>query len=435
MFSLDKYKKWFTSHEDEIKKQFTEFLSFRSISTDPLHAKSCQETAEWLSGLLQNMGLEVDLLTSSGQPVVFGEFLPKKCDTSVLVYHHYDVQPVDPMHLWQSDPFQARWENERVFARGASDNKGQCWITLTALRAFLSLEEEVPLHIKLFIEGEEESGSKGTTEVLHREAHRLQADHLCVIDFDLASPGIPAIALGYRGLVTLEVEYSNASTDLHSGVHGGMASNPIHMLAKVIHRIWDDRGRVTIPSFYEGILVLSQEERNKIDFSFDEEAYKQEYDIGVLCQEEGFSVREGGWIRPTVEFNGIFGGYTGEGFKTVLPAKAGAKVSCRLVPGQDPEKIGRIVASFFCEQAPRGVRVKVECHHGAPALFCSPDTSLVRTVAGCLEDVFQTPCRYTLCGGSVPIVQELAKAVGGDVALFGFALASDNIHAPNEHFR
>lgn len=434
-FDLDKYKQWFLDNEKVIQETFSKFLSYKSISTDPSHQGICCETADWLCSLSQKVGMKVQQLKNSGLPVVFAEHVPKGNVPSVLVYHHYDVQPADPLSLWKGDPFQARWEDGKVFARGASDNKGQCFLTLMAIQALLEMESNLPLHIKLFIEGEEESGSKGTAEVISEQKMLLRADSLCVIDFDLAAPGVPGIALGYRGIVTLEVSYQNADTDLHSGVHGGVAMNPIHSLARTIAAFWDEKGRIAIAGFYDQVSSLSLEEKEMIDFFLSEESYREEYGIGTLCKEEGYSLRESGWIRPTVEVNGIWGGYTGEGFKTVIPALAHAKVSCRIVPNQDPVRIGKMLSAFLQEKAPLGTRVQVKLQKGAPAFFCSPTNSLIRTVSQCLEKVFQAPCKYTLCGGSVPIVEELARAVGGDVALFGFALANDNIHAPNEHFR
>ncbi|MBS0626865.1 MAG: dipeptidase [Verrucomicrobia bacterium] len=434
-FPLAQYIDWFEENEEKIKQDFFHFLRFSSISTDPLHHKECLKTADWLISYLHDVGMKAELLESPGLPVVFADSGEKKGCPSVLLYHHYDVQPVDPVSLWESDPFSPRFDGERVFARGASDNKGQCFLTLTALKAMSQLIKDLPLQIKLFIEGEEESGGAGTYAVLKDKKHLLKADYLCVVDFDLTAPDSPSISMGYRGLAAFEIECCNAKTDMHSGSHGGIALNPIHILTNTIAKLWDDTGKITIPHFYEGIEPLSLEEKEKIDLSFDEEKYKKEFGVGAFCQEKGVTLKEANWLRPTLEVNGLWGGYTGAGFKTVIPAKAYAKISCRLVPGQDPEKIEKHLTKFFLDHTPKGAEIRIKWHHGAKAYRSNFSSPLVGAVVKSMEDVFQKPCHYTLSGGSIPIVKDLAEATGGEVALIGFALETDNIHAPNEHFR
>ncbi len=435
-FPLAQYIAWFEENEEKIQQDFFHFLRFSSISTDPLHHKECLKTADWLSSYLRDIGMKTELLKSPGLPVVFADSGTKGASIpSVLLYHHYDVQPVDPVDLWTSDPFSPRLDGGCIFARGASDNKGQCFITLTALKAMGQLTRDLPLQIKLFIEGEEESGGAGTYVVLKEKKDLLKADFLCVVDFDLAAPDQPSIAMGYRGLAAFEIECINAQTDMHSGVHGGIALNPIHILTDIIAKLRDETGKITIPHFYDGIDPLSAEEKEKLDLSFDEKKYREEFGVGAFCQEKGVSLREANWLRPTIEVNGLWGGYTGAGFKTVIPAKAYAKISCRLVPGQDPDKIEKHFTEFLVQNTPKGAEIRIKWHHGAKAYRASFDSLLVAAVSKSMEDVFQKPCHYTLCGGSVPIVKDLAEAVGGDVALFGFALDTDNIHAPNEHFR
>lgn len=425
---------WLEKSEQRLKSDFETFLRFKSISTDPDCKEECRKTAEWLQKRLEALGMEVTLLESKGHPVVFAEY-GKGRGPTVLLYQHYDVQPVDPLDLWDSDPFTPTWKEGKVFARGASDNKGQCFTTLTALEVLLKEKTDFPLHIKLFIEGEEESGSGGTSEAIHKYKELLKADYLCVLDFDLFAPGEPAISLGYRGIATMEVVCTNASTDLHSGSHGGIAYNPLRALSLALSRLWAEDGRVAVPGFYDKVDPFVEAERKGVDFSFDAEKYEEEFGVKVLCKEAGFSPKEQGTLRPTVEINGLWGGYNGVGFKTVLPAKASAKLSCRLVSHQDPEEVGTLVSNFLQEHIPAGMHFEVKQHHGAKSLRVSADSPLVKLVSSSLEHVFGTPCRYVLCGGSIPIIAELVEAVGGEVALFGFALATDNIHAPNEHFR
>ena len=435
-FPISEFVAWFESNEEKIQEDFFRFLRFRSISTEAVSKEECLKTADFLSSFLSKIGMKVDLLKSSGLPVVFAESQNTKENTpSVLLYHHYDVQPIDPIELWQTDPFDPKIRDGKVFARGASDNKGQCFITLTALSAFHALIKELPLHIKLFIEGEEEAGGIGTSEVIKGRKDLFKADSLCVIDFDLPAEDTPGIVGGYRGLVAVEIECLNASGDLHSGTHGGVVLNPIRILSQALSKLWDEKGRVTIPHFYDDVEPMTTEERSKIDFSFNEEAYRKEFGVGALSKEEGFGMQESRWIRPTVEINGMWGGYTGLGFKTVLPAAAYAKLSCRLVSNQDPEEIEKHLKKFLEDNTPKGAEMKVKWHHGAKAYKTSLTSPLTEAVTKSMEAVFKKPCSNSLCGGSIPIIRELAEAVGGDVALFGFALATDNIHAPNEHFR
>lgn len=432
-FPLAECKKWFAQHEEEIKKDFFQFLRFQSISADPAYHKECNKAADWLISYLQReVGMEARRLQSPTLPTVFAE---KKVEDapSVFLYHHYDVQPVDPLDLWHSDPFDPRFDGKNIFARGASDNKGQCFITVTALKAMRELFPNLPLHIKLFIEGEEESGGVGTYAILQEYKNLFSADTLCVIDFDAKAPGEPCITMGYRGLIAAEIECTNANCDLHSGVHGGIARNALQILTELLAKCYDEQGKIAIPGFYEGIETLSEEEKQKVDFSFDVDQYEKEFGVKALCCEKQ-RLKENNTLYPTLEINGLWGGYTGAGFKTVIPAKAHAKISCRLVLGQDPEQLQRQVADFMQKNAPKGCEIKIKWLQGARAYRTSFHSNITHQVVSSLEEIFAKPCSYVLCGASIPIVRDLAEVVGGEVALFGFSLATDNIHAPNEHF-
>lgn len=285
------------------------------------------------------------------------------------------------------------------------------------------------LEMKLFIEGEEESEGTGTRYILDKESQKLQAKALCVVDFDLPKPTVPGITLGYRGVMAIEVKCINSDVDMHSGMHGGIARNPLQLLSSALAAMYDEKGAVVVPGFFEGI--EKQQLEGSVDSSFEEESYRKEFGVKALH----VNPKSGGTIHPTIEINGISGGYAGEGFKTVIPSKAVAKVSCRLVPGQNPELIEQRIKEFLEKQMPSGVALEYTSYGGAPAFVSSKESSLVQKVASSLEETFGASCKYTMCGGSVPIVDELAKVVGGEVALFGFGLATDNIHAPNEHFR
>ncbi len=433
--SVEQLKKWYNDHRDQILKDFFTFLSFPSISTDPKHEQDSRKCALWVSEYLTHIGFESQIWETPGLPVVFGSYLkagPQR--PTVLIYHHYDVQPVDPLDLWRSDPFKPVVKNNQVYARGAVDNKGQCFYSLTALKAIFEMAESLDINLKVFIEGEEESGGRGTATAIQQKKDLLKADHLLVIDFDIPAPNVPGITLGMRGLVAVDVECTNSSIDLHSGVHGGIALNPNRALASILSQIWDEKGKVVIPGFYDDVKTLSKEHLAFVDMSFDKDQYVQSFGVNAYSAEEGFSIRESNWLRPTVEVNGLWGGYSGAGFKTVIPSKANAKISCRLVPDQDPVKIAKALTAFLKDRAPEGIQIKVELHSGAPAYRSSFDSPIVKTAALAYEEIFGKPCRYMLCGGSVPIVVDLVSASGAEVAMIGMGLADDDIHAPNEHF-
>ncbi len=433
--SLEQFKTWYRNNQDRIMKDFFTLLSFPSISTDPKYEKDSRGCAYWLSEYLVDIGLRTEIWETPGLPVVFASYLEAGLDRpTVLIYHHYDVQPVDPLELWHSDPFVPVVKRNQVYARGAVDNKGQCFFSLMALKAIFEMAQSLDINIKIFIEGEEESGGKGTAIAIEQKHEMLKADHLLAIDFDIPGRGIPGITLGMRGLVAVDIECVNSSIDLHSGVHGGIALNPNRALASLLGQIWDSNGKVAIPHFYDDVKTLPKENLLFFDMSFDKAQYEQSFGVNAYSNEQGYSVRESNWLRPTVEVNGMWGGYLGAGFKTVIPSKAQAKISCRLVPDQDPEKIAEALSAFFKEKAPEGIKIGVGLHSGASAYRASFDSPIVKTAALAYEEIFGKPCRYMLCGGSVPIIADLAAATGADVAMIGMGLADDDIHAPNEHF-
>ncbi len=431
---LSQYDLWFEEQQEAIQKDFFAFLRFASISTDPQHRSECFRTAEWLRRYLSEMGMEAVLWENPGLPVVFAEHHVGKDRPTVLIYHHYDVQPVDPLDLWQTPPFEPVVRDGKIYARGASDNKGQCFMTITALKSLLQLSKDLQVNIKLFIEGEEESGGEGTHFTIREKKKQLEADYLFAIDFDLPGKGVPALNMGFRGIAAFHVECTNAKVDLHSGSHGGIALNANRILAEMLAKLWDEDGKVAIPHFYDDVRQRKEEELRSMDLSFDEDAYRKEFGVGAFCFQKGVGLREANWLLPTVEINGMWGGYTGSGFKTVIPAKSFAKISCRLVPDQSPQKIEKGVREFFSSHTPYGADVKVDFHHGAEGYAVSFASPIAQLMKRSFEEVFKQDCRYTLCGGSVPIVKDLVSASGAEAVLFGFALATDNIHAPNEHF-
>lgn len=428
-------KAWFDSHADQIFRDFSTFLSFPSISADPHYASDVRATADWLKSYLEHIGLQTEIWETSGYPIVFGSHLKAGPDKpTLLIYQHYDVQPVDPLELWHSDPFQATLKEGQIFARGAQDNKGQCFYSIQAIRAFLELAKASELNIKLFIEGEEESGSKGTFAFLKQNPEALKADHLLIVDVGIPEPGVPAIALGCRGIMTFRVTLRNGKIDLHSGEHGGIALNPIRALSGMLAKLWDEQGGVAIPDFYRDVQTLSDEELALYDLHFDQANYETAFGVKAFAHDPGHGPIASLWFRPSLEINGISGGYTGAGFKTVLPAEAVAHLSVRLVPNQEPDHIVQILSEFLEKHLPKGMTLKIEPHHGAPAYRSPYPSPLANICEESYKEVFKKDCKRILCGGSIPVVGALAQASGSTALLMGVGLADDNIHAPNEHF-
>lgn len=429
------FKAWFDAHSDQILKDFSTFLSFPSISADPVYQQGVRDAALWLKTYLEGIGLEAELWETSGYPIVFASHLKAGPDRpTLLIYHHYDVQPVDPLELWHSDPFQATIKEGQIFARGAQDNKGQCFYSIQAIRAFLELVKTSQVNIKIFIEGEEESGSKGTFAFLETRPEALKADHLLVVDVGIPEPGVPAISLGCRGIMTLRVELRNGKIDLHSGEHGGIALNPIRALATLLAELWDHEGRVAIPDFYRDVQEISPEELSLYDLHFNQGKYEEAFGVKAYSCDPGFGPMASLYFRPSLEINGISGGYTGAGFKTVLPAQAVAHLSVRLVPHQDPDHIVHILSTFLLSKLPKGLTLKIEPHHGASAYRSLYPSPIAKICEDSYKAVFKQECRRTLCGGSIPVVGALARASHATALLIGLGLADDHIHAPNEHF-
>lgn len=429
-------KELIAKHRKEWLNDYLTFLKFPSVSSEPAYKKPLMECADWVMNFLKKIGFTVELWPTSGHPTIFASYTKAGKDKpTLLIYNHYDVQPVDPENEWSSPPFSPTIVGQEVYARGAQDNKGQCFYVMETLKLILEQTGELPINIKLCIEGEEEIGSNGLSGILQDKKAQLKADYLAIIDVGTPGPNIPSVTLGTRGIITMDLEVKSADTDLHSGFHGGIMQNPIHVLSKLLADLHDANGKVTIPGFYDQVVEMSAEEKAQAYFKFDEEDYKKVTGATPNGGEKGYTPIERSCIRPTLEINGICGGYYGDGFKTVIPAKAHAKISCRLVPNQSPDEIGRLVADYLKKKAPEGVEVKVVVHKGkGKAVRVSQHSKVVRDFAQAFTEVLGSPCEYIYAGGSIPIVPELAEACGGEVILLGLGLVSDQIHAPNEHF-
>lgn len=433
---LSNMQKWINEKRPRWLEEFYTFLRFPSISSEPDYQQALTDCSSWIIKTLENIGFKAETWPTKGHPVIFAENLTAGPDKpTLLIYNHYDVQPADPLAEWQSPPFEPALRDGEIYARGAQDNKGQCFYVLQALRMLIEETGALPLNIKLCIEGEEETGSAGLASLLPMKKERLKADYLAIVDLGLRKASIPALTLGIRGILTMDVEVQGSRIDLHSGSHGGIVPNPIHALVGLLAGLRDEKGRITIPGFYSGVKEMSQEERSSVSFHFNADEYFQQTGASPTGGEKEYSVLERAWMRPSLEINGIGGGYTGKGFKTVIPAKAHAKISCRLVPGQNPAEIGELIKLHLQNHAPAGVKVTVHLHPGqGKAVRISPHSAVVKGFAQAFEEVFAAPCEFIYEGASIPIVPELAQACGGETILLGLGLTTDQIHAPNEHF-
>lgn len=426
-----KYQEYFEKHEKKILEDYFSLLKFKSISADPAHKKDIEECSQWVFSFLKEAGCHVEVWKTPVNPVIFAKHQAKNPNRpTILIYHHYDVQPVDPLELWNSPPFEPTIVGNDVYARGASDNKGQCLYGIYAVKAFLEIGKKEDLNIKVIIEGEEEVGSSGLFHVLEERKSSLKADYVAIIDAGIPSLEEPAVTLGFRGIVTFDVECSGSNVDLHSGQLGGIAYNPLRGLVEVLAKVWDKEGRVTIDNFYDDIIEQNAKELMQIDLK----PLIEKFELKALHKEKGYTSLESNWARPTFEINGLSGGYAGPGFKTVIPAKACCKISCRLVPGQDPVKVGECVKQFLQKNIAKGFDIKVELHHGGEAYRASSKGPFAGKIKEAYEDVTGIETGFVLAGGTLPIATKFAEVCGGETIGIGYGFDDDYIHAPNEHF-
>jgi acetylornithine deacetylase/succinyl-diaminopimelate desuccinylase-like protein len=412
------------------------FLEIPSVSALPEHAGDCRRAASWISRDLREMGIEhVEVAETGGHPVVYGDWLHAPGAPTVLVYCHYDVQPVDPIELWDSPPFEPVVRDGRILARGAADDKGQLHAHLRAAEALLATRRRLPVNVRYLFEGEEESGSIHLDAWLRANRDRLQADVAVVSDTAFFEGNLPAITVGLRGLMYAQVDVYGPRLDLHSGGFGGVVENPAIALARIIAGLKSADGRVLIPGFYDDVVPMTQADHDAFAvLPLDEEAYREEIGVPALVGEPGYGVLERRGARPTLDVNGIWGGFQGHGSKTIIPAHAHAKISCRLVPNQDPEQIFELFRAEVLRLAPPGVRVEVEAHHGGRPSLTPLDHPATRAAARALEAVFGRAPFYLREGGSIPIVASFESILGIPVVLVGFSNPDDNAHAPNESF-
>ena len=417
-----------------------ELLRIKSISTDPAFKADCRTAAEWLAKDLKSIGFDAGVRDTEGHPMVVGHHDGPSPDAPhVLFYGHYDVQPVDPLSLWHDDPFDPAVKEVNgvrvITGRGSSDDKGQLMTFVEACRAYKAAHGAMPCRITVLFEGEEESGSPSLHPFLEANAEELKADFAMVCDTGMWDAETPAITTGLRGLVGEEITIHAADRDLHSGVYGGAAANPIRILAKILADMHDETGRVTIPGFYDGVEETPEQIKqswNKLGMTA--EKFLGEIGLSIPSGETGRSVLELVWARPTAEFNGISGGYEGDGFKTVIASKASAKVSFRLVHKQDPEKIRAAFRAFVEARLPADCRVEFQKHGSGPAIQLAFDSPMVTSAKSALSDEWGKPAQVIAMGGSIPIVGDFQSKLGMDSLLVGFGLDDDRIHSPNEKY-
>ncbi|MES2371795.1 MAG: dipeptidase [Bacteroidota bacterium] len=429
------WKDYQEQHKDRFLNELLELLRIPSISARSEHKDDMTRCAEAVKQRLLEAGADtVTIYPTAGHPVVYGEKIFDTSKPTILVYGHYDVQPADPLELWNSGPFDPVIKDGKIYARGSCDDKGQFYMHVKALET-MTKTNTLQANVKFIIEGEEEVGSPNLATFVKANKELLKADVILISDTSMLSMDTPSIDIGVRGLSYIEVEVTGPNRDLHSGVYGGAVANPVTMLAKMIASCHDENNHITIPGFYDDVVESTSEERAKMaQAPFNEEEYKKDLGVSSLWGEKGYTTNERTGIRPTLEVNGIWGGYTGEGAKTVLPSKAFAKISCRLVPNQSSKKMTEKVLNYFKSIAPAGVTVKAEEHHGGEPYMTPIDSNEYRAAAKAIHTTFGKDPIPVRGGGSIPICSLFEKELGLKIVFMGFGLDSDNLHSPNEKY-
>ena len=438
---MDKTQQFIQENKQRFLDELIELLKIPSISADPAYTQDVLDTADKVAEFLKNAGADnVEVAETEGFPVVYGDKIIDPNLPTVLVYGHYDVQPPDPLELWESGPFEPVIKKTEIhpdgaiFARGSADDKGQAFMHIKAFEAMIAANE-LPCNVKFMIEGEEEVGSPSLVNYVKQNKEKLKNDVILISDTAMISNEQPSISVGLRGLSYIEVEVKGADRDMHSGVYGGAVPNPINILSTMISKLIDEKGHITIPGFYDNVLELTQEERDEMaKIPFDVEDYKKSIGIKDIQGEENYTTIERASTRPTLDCNGIWGGYIGKGAKTVIPSHAYAKISMRLVPGQDPEDITQKFVNYFPTLAPNSVEVKVTPHHGGKPYILPTNHKGYQAAKKALGETFEKEAIAERGGGSIPIVALFEEELGTKSVLMGFGLDSDVIHSPNEHY-
>jgi acetylornithine deacetylase/succinyl-diaminopimelate desuccinylase-like protein len=418
--------------------ELSNFLRIPSISTLSEHKGDVQRAAQWVAGDLKRSGMEnVHVILTAGHPLVYAEWLHAPGQPTVLIYGHYDVQPPDPLNEWQTPPFEPSLRNGVLYARGSSDDKGQLFVHLKSVEKLMKEQGSLPVNVRFLIEGEEEVGGEGIEEYVKTHAGELECDAVLISDGSMFSEDLPALDVGLRGMAYTEITVTGASHDLHSGIYGGAVPNAINTLCHIVAKLKDEEGRILIPGFYDDVRPISETERKQwASLPFDEEQYrKDEVGSPALTGEPGYSVLERTWARPTLDANGIIGGFTGEGAKTVIPSVARCKISMRLVPDQQPTKIAEAFRRYVQEICPPYATVDFDLIHTAEPVLLPTDTPYMQAAVQALGETFGKEPIFARTGGSIPIVSLFSKVLGVPSILMGFGLPDDNLHAPNEKMK
>ncbi|MEZ6087144.1 MAG: dipeptidase [Pirellulaceae bacterium] len=422
--------------ESDFQNDLLQWLRIPSISSDSRRTEDVRQAARWLVAKFENLGLEVELIETEGHPLVYAQTPPVEGAPVVLVYGHYDVQPVEPLDQWHTGPFEPDIRNGNVYARGATDDKGQVLTHVESLAAWRRADKPLPLQIKYLIEGEEEVGSENLQSFLKTDARRLACDVVVISDNSQLGDGQPAITYGLRGIIAFELHVDGPKQDLHSGSFGGAVANPANVLCRMMAQLHDADGRVQVPGFYDDVRELTSNEREQLaGLPFDEGKLARQIGVDILPGEAGFTANERRWARPTLDINGLTSGHQGEGGKTIVPATASVKFSCRLVPDQQPDKIAGLVRDYLASICPAGVRHRLEIGHGGGGMLASIDSPFIAAASRAIERSFGTKPFLIREGGSIPIVAEFQQQLGAECLLLGWGLDDDNAHSPNEKFR
>jgi acetylornithine deacetylase/succinyl-diaminopimelate desuccinylase-like protein len=431
---MDRVIAFIDAQRERFVDELVQWVRIPSVSSDSAHVGDVRRSADHLASELRGLGaVRVEVWPTAGHPAVFAEWAPVPGKATLLVYGHHDVQPVDPLGEWTSPPFEPSVRDGRLWGRGVVDDKGQVYIHVKAVESFLRGAGSLPIGLKMIVEGEEEIGSVHLDGLLRDHASELAADFVCVSDTAMFGRGIPSLCVGLRGLAYVEVTVEGSAGDLHSGSFGGGVANPIHVLARMIASLHDADGRVTVPGFYDDVVPLSEVERREIaSLPFDEVEWLRSTGCTAAIGEKGYSTLERIWARPTLDVCGIDGGFQGQGAKTIIPARARAKVSCRLVPHQEPDDIARKLGDFLRSMAEPGIRVRVESMHGGRPYLAPTDHPVFDVAKRAFSKAFGRPTVFMREGGSIPFVRTIADATGKPCLLMGFGQPDENAHAPNE---
>jgi acetylornithine deacetylase/succinyl-diaminopimelate desuccinylase-like protein len=432
----DSIAQYLTQNADRFLDELKEFLRIPTVSADPASKPHMLRGAQFLYRQFADLGFRTEIVPTAGHPIVYAEWLNAPGAPTALVYGHYDVQPADPLDLWTTPPFEPTLREGRLFARGATDDKGQMFTHIKSAEAWLRTEGALPVNLKYVIEGEEEVGSRNLEDFLEARKNQLTSDVAVISDTSQYGPNQPAITYGLRGIVAVEITVTGPKKDLHSGVFGGAVANPASGLAKLIASLHDDQGRIRIPGFYDDVVELTAAERSQFrEMGFDETEFKAELGIKEVFGEAGYSTIERRWARPTCEVNGLFSGYTGTGPKTIVPSKATVKITCRLVPRQNPAKLTQALIDFLKSQCPPSLEFESTVYHGCPAFVLDPNSPYISAASRAIRDAWGVDkVRLIREGGSIPVVQTFKDVLGLDTLLLGWGQNTDNLHSPDEHF-